>query len=412
MGAASAGKRQAGVTARSGVTEAVRHNSSKDGWLFAALFGLSLVGHVGAGAGLIYVMPRKEGAISLPTEAISISLEASDVIDAVNEADGEQGGNAHQAGETAEKTPEPDVPEPEEVEEPKPEEPKPEEAKVAEPKPEEPAPEPEIAEQAPPEKTLPEEPAPEPKVAQREPPPEELKPEARQPEQPTPEAPKPEDIREAEDAQEIERQRLAEEALRKAEDDARQEAEAERQRLAEQETRRKAEEAERHRVEEARRREDDRRREQERRLAEDRRREEAERARKETALRQEREKKREEEARKRRAKVEGGVVGKAGGEGSEGRVSASQGALMAYKAAVTACLHRNKPSGGPAGRKVRIEFTMSASGRPTAVVVTGPSGDSSADSRSRGAVSSSSCQAPPPGTKPGQLRYSIVYSYN
>lgn len=201
-------------------------HSPTGGWQFWSGLILSIVIHLTLFFYLLLDEPKKPGAVELPTTAISINLETTDILDAAEQSPAEQATAAPAAtGETApphETEFSQDEPEPEPVEESQAELNEPTESETVEAE-AEPL-EPQLAEETPPQ--IEPEPTPPVETAQ---------------EQPVKEEPvQQKDPAEAV-AKELERQRIAEEGLRKAQEQERKREEAER--LArEAETRRLAEE--------------------------------------------------------------------------------------------------------------------------------------------------------------------------
>ena len=91
----------------------MQHHSGRGGRFFRPLLGVSLAIHFGVALAFIHFMPRKEGAIEVPTTAISINLEASDVLDAREQREETSGGAVPpgQQTEDDQETPEEPVPE-------------------------------------------------------------------------------------------------------------------------------------------------------------------------------------------------------------------------------------------------------------------------------------------------------------
>jgi TolA protein len=315
----------------------VQHQLNRGGRLFWPLLVVSLAIHFGVASYLLNSVPQRAGATEQPTTAISVNIETTDVLDAVEQSASVA---AAAASSAAAEQPTPQV----------------------------------------------------------------------EPEEPEPKQPTSEQLAEAE------REKLAEEARRQAAEVERHrlEAEAERQRLAE-EALRKAEAAEKDAQQRARKdaeaqaRKEAEARERERRLARER---EDEAERRENARKRRAEA--EEEARRKRAaeaKARAGASGDKNAPATRGRVSASQGAVQNYGAAVRARIARNKP-GGAVGGQVTIAFALSTSGSLVSARVTRSSGNASLDARALAAVRGSSPFPPPPaGAAPGQLRFSIFFQF-
>jgi protein TonB len=288
--------------------------------LFGLGLGLSLALHLGFAIWILDRRLEKPGAVSLPSMAISVNLERSDILEAAAQSAAKEAAAARavQAAvqqDKAESKPLPPAAPPEPETSPPP-----------------PAAQPEAA-PIPPTKTAEEPPA------------------------------------GAGDAA-IERERQAKvEAEKQAQEKARQLAE-ERERL---------------------------RREEEAREAEKQRRLEAE-----TAARE----------RKRRAAQSAGVRGSQGAQASKGRVSASQGDIRNYAAAVRAHIARNKPAGHGATGEAIVAFAISPSGGVTSVRIVRTSGNAALDKSALAAVHSASPFPPPPqGVAVGQLRFTIPFDF-
>jgi colicin import membrane protein len=335
-------------------------------WLFWPSLILSIALHIGAIAVLYLSKTETPGAVDLPTTAISINLETTDILDAPEQSEA----TAAAAGQAA----------------------PPEEEKLAEEKPEETPKEPEPAQE-------------EPKPVEAEQPPPESQPEQTAQEQPQPD-----------DAAERERERIAEEALRKAEAE-----EAERREAARKEAERR--EAERR---EAERREEERkeaerkaaeRREIERKEAEIREAERQERQEREAEAREERQRaeraERRKEARERaRQRRQSGASGSQGAKSSKGRVSASRGSIRNYASMVRSRIARNKPGGRSGSGRVVISFALSASGSLISARVVSSSGNASLDQSALSAVRQSSpFPAPPAGSSSSQLRFTMPFQF-
>ena len=316
-------------------------------WLFWASLVLSVALHIGAVVTLFLPRSDTSGAADRPTTAISVNLETTDILDASEQS-------ATMAAASAAPSPAPtevktDTENPEET---PPEPPKPAEA---EPKPAEPESQPQPSEPQPPEKTA----------------------------QPAEEQPRPE----TDAVAELERERIAEEALRKSEAE-----EAERQQAVRAETERK--QAERREAE----RQDSLEREGETR---------AERRRAE-----EREEARERERRRSRQRQNAGASGSQGKQASKGRVSASQGSIRNYGSAIRARIARNKPAGRNGRGSVVVAFALSSSGALISARVISSSGNASLDQSALAAVRRSSpFPAPPAGSSSGELRFTMPFHF-
>jgi TolA protein len=341
----------------------VRRRIGNSAWLFWLACGLSVVLHVYFAMALLRFRSEKDGVSAPPTEAISINIETSDILDSPEEAEQSPDSVASQFVEAQEEV--------------KPPEEKPEDAA--------PPPDPE------PEQTVKAEEAQEDTDRKR------LEEEERQ------RLAEEEAQRQAEEAA---KQKLAEEALRKAEE------EAEQQRVTEEAARRRAEEAERKRVEEA-----ERRREEEDRLAEERRRvrREAEQRDEERRKREQAERVAQEEARKRREARKGQEAAEAsqGKQASKGRVSASRGSVLNYGASVRAKIARNTPKhSGSGGAAAKVAFAVSSSGAITFARIVKSSGNSALDQTALSTVRRSSPFPPPPeGATTAQLSFTLNFTF-
>ncbi len=341
----------------------VRRRIGNSAWLFWLACGLSVVLHVYFAMALLRFRSEKDGVSAPPTEAISINIETSDILDSPEEAEQSPDSVASQFVEAQEEV--------------KPPEEKPEDAA--------PPPDPE------PEQTVKAEEAQEDTDRKR------LEEEERQ------RLAEEEAQRQAEEAA---KQKLAEEALRKAEE------EAEQQRVAEEAARRRAEEAERKRVEEA-----ERRREEEDRLAEERRRvrREAEQRDEERRKREQAERVAQEEARKRREARKGQEAAEAsqGKQASKGRVSASRGSVLNYRSTLNTYIQRNKPSNKGAGEGVAtVAFTVSPSGGVIGPRIQQSSGKPSVDGAALAGIRSLvPFPRPPEGATVAERTFQIKMTY-
>jgi TolA protein len=331
-------------------------------WLFWPSLLVSVALHIGAVVALLLLQDERSGAVAQPTQAISVNIETTEVLESVEEAPSMTAA----AGQAA------PVP---------PEELKPED------KPEDQLPEPE-----PPAETPKEQPKP---VEPDQPPPE---PQPQPPEETAQEQPQPEpDL-----AAEREREKLAEEALRRAQAEEAERREAERREAEQKEAERK--EIERKEIErkEAERREAERQEHLER---------EAE-AREERERAEEREEARE-RARKRRQQLNAGASGSSGAQSSKARVSASQGAVRNYGGQVRACLNSSKPRSLGASGRVVIAIAISASGGLTSAGVVSSSGNSRLDQAAIAtARRCSPFPQPPAGSSDGQRRFTIPFTFD
>lgn len=330
-------------------------------WLFWPSLLASVLLHIGAVAALLLLRDEKSGAVQQPTEAISVNIEATEVLQSVQQAPS----TTAAGGQTA------PVP--------------PKELKLEE-KPDEQPPEPEPPAEKPeeqPKLVKPDQPSPEPQPAEET--------AQEQPQQPEPDL-----------AADRERERLAEEALRKA-----QAEEAERREAERREAQRK--EAEHRRAE----REDAERKEAERRAGE-----RQEQLKREAEAREERERAEErrearEQARKRRQQQNAGASGSSGAQASKGRVSASQGAVRNYGGQVRSCLNRNKPRSLGASGRVTIAIAISSSGGLTSARIVSSSGNSKLD---QAAVATarrcSPFPQPPADSSDSQRRFTIPFTFD
>lgn len=415
--AADARKRQE----RRGGRSEVQHRDRIGAGLFTLLIGVSLALHLAVLAFLLNLRPEKSGAVERPTTAISVNLETTDVLDAVEES-----AATAAAGPTS-VAPEP-TPEDrtkatdEEVKEA-------ESRKLAEEDVQRKAEEEErqrLAEEAEKERIAEEQRQAQEAEKQRVAEERQRQAEDAERRRAAEEAQrKAEEVERQRVAEETERQRLAEEALRKAEDAERQRvaeeerrkaAEAERQRLAE-ETRRKAEAAEheareRAREEEAKRRADEQ--ERQRKIAEERekQRELAEKEAEDKRRQAAKKRAEEEESRKRTAQSRAGASGERDAQASRGRVSASQGSISEYGDRVRAQINRNKPTDSTGNGSVYITFRLSTSGSILFARITGSSADATQQQKAMAALRRSGPFPPPPaGASPGQLVFSVPYHF-
>lgn len=338
-------------------------------------FGLSAAIHLSLLYYLLFFTPQTRGAVEIQTAAISINLETTDILDAAEQSPAQRAAAAQAvAGETAPPEKTEALPEAEPVED-------------------EPEPLPQTTEQLPPEETI--------------------------------------EDRAEELEREQEKQRLAEETLRKKQEAEqkrleaeRQEREAEERRLAEEqalaqkqaEAKRLAEERERERREaeaEAKEREE---RMAEERAAEKREAEAREKQKREAARQRriERQKKAEEaRERKARTKAQAGVRSKQGASSSSGRVSASTGSVRDYGARVRAKIARSLPPSPGRRESVMLRIDLSASGRLASVRVAKSSGNRSLDQASLAAVRRASpFPRPPRGATSRQLVFHLLFNFN
>ena len=343
-------------------------------WLFWLGLGLSLAMHVGVVAHLLSRQPQDFGATDITTTAISVEIEATDILDAPEQSASTDAapGSAGSPGEM--------IPVPELEPEPKPE---PEKAEVLPPQIE---PEPEKAEALPPPQSEPE------KVATETPPPPD--PEQLAAELKAAEEKAAEQLAAEQKAAEEEAKIRDEEALRQAAVAEREKAVAEREK----------QEAEQ------------RAREKERQLAEARARaeREAEAREEERERRAEKAKQAEREAKQKRTRMgaNAGASGARGAKASAGRVSASQGALQNYKGIVNAWLARNKPPHGGGRGTVVVQIALSPSGSLISARVVSSSGNKALDQRALGdARSKSPFPKPPPGLTDAQRKFNFPYRF-
>lgn len=107
-----------------------------------------------------------------------------------------------------------------------------------------------------------------------------------------------------------------------------------------------------------------------------------------------------------------GASGSQGAKPSKGRISASQGAVTNYAATVRARIARNKPQSPDGKGSVVVSFALSASGGLIFVRVAASSGNPSLDQSAVSAVRRSlPFPQPPPGSTPGQLRFTMPFYF-
>lgn len=324
------------------------------GWggQFWPWLALSLSAHVALGAWLISFQPAVQGAVELPSLAISVNLDATDVIDAVEQA-------ADTAASSAGGTPGRPL------------------------------------EQIEPQEVVPE----------AEPPPP-LKEAVKADREVVAKEAEPQRVAEAEPrpVKEAGAEPVAEEAIteevetKEVSDDSLLLARAERKRKKEAEEKARAERV---------RAEAEARREQERRKVEAAEKAKAE-ARRKAAQRA---KDRREEKLAKAQGGGGGARGQAAAKASAGRVSASRGSILSYGAMVRARIARNKPGGGARGNVV-IALSISTSGSLQSARIVRSSGNPSLDQSALAAVRRSSPFPPPPqGATARQLRFTIPFQF-
>ena len=201
-------------------------------------------------------------------------------------------------------------------------------------------------------------------------------------------------------ADEADARRLAEEELKRQAD------EADARRLAEEAERQAAETA---RLQQEQREQERLAQERRRLQREAEEREEAARRRQEMALKLAEE----EQRRKRRAEAARAAANAAQGQqASKGRVSASRGSVLNYGAVVRTRIARNKPSGADGGGRVMVAFTLSPSGALVSARIVQSSGKPSLDRIALAAVRQSSPFPPPPqGVSASQLSFSIPFTF-
>lgn len=331
-------------------------------WLFWLGLGLSLAMHVGVAAHLLSREPQDFGATDFTTTAISVELEATDILDAPEQSASTDAapGSAGSPGEIV------PVPEPE------------------------PEPEPQKAETLPPPQSEPE------KVEAETPPPPD--PEQLAAEQKATEEKAAEQLAAEQRAAE---EKASEEAKIRDEEALRQAAVAEREKAIAEREKQEAEQ---------------RAREKERQLAEARARaeREAEAREEERERRAEKAKQAEREAKQKRTRMgaNAGASGARGAKASAGRVSASQGALQNYKGIVNAWLARNKPPHGGGRGTVVVQIALSPSGSLISARVVSSSGNKALDQRALGdARSKSPFPKPPPGLTDAQRKFNFPYRF-
>jgi colicin import membrane protein len=329
----------------------VTHRASTGGRLFWLGFALSAAVHLTFGFYLFTRYEHTPGAVDVRTDAISVNLETTDILNAREESQAVEAAGANPPPEAGEITP------PNKTEEPRQPPPQDGPAKAENP-PEEPA------------KTDPAE-------AERK--------EAEKRAAEKLEA-------EKQEAERVEQERLAEEALRRTMDAEREKAEAEQR---EREARQRAEE-ERQRQREAEQREAERREEERERQAE---------------AREKAEKQRREQ--RKAAKANGGATGSQGTRASSGRVSASQGDIRNYGAIVRARIARNSPAARGAKGNARIAIALSTSGGLISARIVTSSGNVELDRSALAAVHRSSPFPPPPkGATRDQLSFTIPFQFH
>jgi TolA protein len=327
----------------------VRRRIGNGAWLFWLACGLSVALHVYVAMALLRFRSETDGVNVPPTEAISINVETSDILNSPEEAEQSPDSVASQFVEAQE------------------------EVKPPEEKPEETAPPPD----------------PEPEHT--------VKAEEAQ-----------EDTDRKRLEEEAERQRVAEEAARRKAEEAEQQRVAEevaRRKVREDAERQRVEEAERRRREEENRLAEERRRvrrEAEEREEERRKRDQAERVAQEEA-RKRREARRGQEA----------AEASQGKQASKGRVSASRGSVLNYGASVRAKIARNTPKhSGSGGGAARVAFAVSPSGALTSARIVKSSGNSALDQTALSTVRRSSPFPPPPaGATTAQLSFTLNFTF-
>jgi len=117
---------------------------------------------------------------------------------------------------------------------------------------------------------------------------------------------------------------------------------------------------------------------------------------------------------KKVARPEGGITSKAkAGKGTESaRISASTGAMQAYKAAVQARVNGNRPSGGTPGGTSIVAFGLTPSGGLAYIRLARSSGDDVNDRSALSAVRGAApFPPPPPGATSSQLQFTIPYYF-
>ncbi len=162
-------------------------------------------------------------------------------------------------------------------------------------------------------------------------------------------------------------------------------------------------------AEEALRKAEEERHKAEQRLARERERREAERLEREAKRRRLAEEKSREAA---GSQAKAGASGLRGAQFSRGHVSASQGNIRNYAAAVRARIARNKPAGSTRSGSVVLAFTLSSSGNLISARIAQSSGDGALDQAALTALRRASPFPPPPdSTTANQLKFSIPFYF-
>ena len=320
-------------------------------WLFWCSLGLSLAIHVAVAAHLLSRDAQDFGETDITTTAISVNIEATDILDAAEQS------AATDAAQAPASPP-------------------------GEPAPTQEA-EPEKAEEAPPRH--------EPEMAEAEPQPSPPPPEEQTVEKANAETPPAIEQQAAEEA----RAREDEEALRRASDTEREKQEADR--LARDKAGQLAEEQAR--VE----------REQQARAKRE---VEARNARKKRRAEKAEQGRREAKEKRARTAANAGASGSRGAKASTGRVSASQGDMRNYQGIVNAWIARNKPPHSGGRGDVVVLLALSPSGALLSARVVSSSGTPALDQIALAAVRRSSpFPKPPAGSTAGQLRFTFPYRF-
>jgi protein TonB len=114
------------------------------------------------------------------------------------------------------------------------------------------------------------------------------------------------------------------------------------------------------------------------------------------------------------ARPEGGITSKAKtGKGTgSARISASSGALLAYRSVVQACVSANRPSGGTPGSTAVVVFGLTTSGAIAYARIERSSGDVANDRLALAATRGAGpCPPPPAGANPAQLQFRFPYDF-
>ena len=351
---------------------------AKDRWLFWLCIALSVALHGGLAAYLLWSETTKFGAVETPSEAISVNLVSSDILDAAEQSLATEAAAAPSAPSSAVPPPEPDSPPKTEAE--------PE--VTAEDKPPEEAERERVAEAA----------------SQRAK-------EAELEQQKTEQLARDETRARAEEA---ERQRVAEAASQRAKEAELAQQKAEQLARVEEAERQRAAEAASQRAKEAEL-EQQKAEQRKREHAEDEARQEREEARDAQRRRQieQRDKAQKQPAKPRnQAPASAGASGSRGAQASKGRISASQGSVRNYGGTVNAWIARNKPPSTGVIGTVVIRLAISPSGNLISARVASSSGNPNLDRSALAAVQRSSpFPTPPSGAKAASLVFTYAFRF-